>query len=295
MLYTDDFILVGPSKKEIDQTIQRIKATGLKVTEEGNLEDFLGINIHRNVEQCTITFSQPHLIDKILKALRMNQPNLKGKETPAAMRLLSRHSTSTNFDNAFHYSSVIGVCNYLDKGSRSDIAFATHQCARFASNPKMEHAAAVRWLARCLSTTKDKGMTFIPKKDLGLEVFVDSDFAGNWDPNETQDRDTARSRYGFIIGYNGCPVVWKSKLATEIALSPTETEHTALSYALRDAIPLMELLKQLKIAGFPVTPHNAQVHCKVMEDNSGAVEIAKEKKYRPRTKHINCRSHHFRS
>ena len=35
--------------------------------------------------------------------------------------------------------SVIGMLNYLDKGSRSDIAYATHQCARFVDNPKVEH------------------------------------------------------------------------------------------------------------------------------------------------------------
>ena len=58
---------------------------------------------------------------------------------------------------------------------------------------------------------------------------------------------------------------------------------------------MMELLKELKKAGFPVTPHQAKVHCKVFEDNSGAIEIAKEKKFRPRTKHINCRYHHFHS
>ena len=294
VLYTDDSILVGPSEAEINQVIQQIKDAGLRVTEEGNLEDFLGVNIHKD-ESGVITFSQPHLIDKILKALHMDKTDLKPKSTPAAMRLLSRHSDSPNFNNSFHYSSVIGMCNYLDKGSRSDIAFATHQCARFSSNPKEEHAAAVRWLARYLKGTRDKGMTFRPKPDLGLEVFVDSDFAGNWDPKETQDKDTARSRYGFIIRYNGCPIVWKSKLATEIALSTTEAEYIGLSYALRDAIPMMELLKELKKAGFPVTPHQAKVHCKVFEDNSGAIEIAKEKKFRPRTKHINCRFHHFRS
>ena len=62
-------------------------------------------------------------------------------------------------------------------------------------------------------------------------------------------------------------------------MSTTEAEYTGLSYALRDAIPLMELLKELKKAGFPVTSHQAQVHCKVFEDNSGAVELAREKKY----------------
>ena len=38
-----------------------------------------------------------------------------------------------------------------------------------------------------------------------------------------------------------------------------------------------------------------KIHCKVFEDNAGAIEIAKEDKYRPRTKHLSCRLHHFRS
>jgi hypothetical protein len=28
---------------------------------------------------------------------------------------------------------------------------------------------------------------------------VDADFAGKWDPEETEDRDTARSRHGYLI------------------------------------------------------------------------------------------------
>ncbi len=59
-------------------------------------------------------------------------------------------------------------------------------------------------------------------------------------------------------------MVWKSKLATEIALSTTEAEYTALSYALRDAIPLIKLLKEFKKAGYPVTHRQVQVHCKVL-------------------------------
>ena len=34
--------------------------------------------------------------------------------------------------------------------------------------------------------------------------------------------------------------------------------------------------------------------CKVFEDNSGALEIAVNHKYRPRTKHLNVKLHHFR-
>ena len=38
-----------------------------------------------------------------------------------------------------------------------------------------------------------------------------------------------------------------------------------------------------------------KVHCKVFEDNSGAIEMATVHKVRPRTKHLNVRLHHFRS
>jgi hypothetical protein len=51
-------------------------------------------------------------------------------------------------------------------------------------------------------------MTFKPDLSKGLEVFVDSDFARNWDKSESKDHDTARSCYGYIIKYHNCPLVW---------------------------------------------------------------------------------------
>ena len=129
----------------------------------------------------------------------------------------------------------------------------------------------------------------------GLEVFVDASFAGNWDKQDAQtgDRDTTISGHGCIILYYGCPLIWKSQLQTEIALSSTESEYSGLSYALRKAIPLMALLEEFKEHGSPVDKTKASVHCKVFEDNSGAIEIATNHKWRPRTKHLNCRLHHF--
>ena len=124
---------------------------------------------------------------------------------------------------------------------------------------------------------------------------MDASFCGDWDPTEaTNDRDTARSRHGYIINYAGCPLLWKSQLQTQIALSSTESEYTGLSYALRDAIPIMQLLKEMKAMGFPIHTPKARVHCHVFEDNSGALEMARIHKYRPRTKHLNVRLHRFR-
>ena len=38
---------------------------------------------------------------------------------------------------------------------------------------------------------------------------------------------------------------------------------------------------------------NPRIYCEVYEDNSGALTIANEHKYTPRTKHLNIKLHHF--
>ena len=56
----------------------------------------------------------------------------------------------------------------------------------------------------------------------------------------------------------------------------------------------MSLLREMESYGYPVSGASPIVKCTVFEDNSGALEMAKEYKFRPRTKHINNKLHHFR-
>ena len=56
----------------------------------------------------------------------------------------------------------------------------------------------------------------------------------------------------------------------------------------------MEVMKEMKSMGIAVLDAKPKVHCKVFEDNSGALEMARVHKYRPRTKHLNVKYHHFR-
>jgi hypothetical protein len=95
--------------------------------------------------------------------------------------------------------------------------------------------------------------------------------------------------------YAGCTVISKSQLQSEICLSATKAEYVGISYALRDAIPIIETLREMQEYGYQVHPTMTKVHCRVFEDNSGALEMARLHKSRPRTKHINAKLHHFRS
>ena len=87
------------------------------------------------------------------------------------------------------------------------------------------------------------GLILKPDLARSFEVFFDSNFCGNWHKQYAREIDSVRSRHGYVIMYAGCPIVSKSQLQTEIALSTTEAEYTGLSYALREVIPLMELMK----------------------------------------------------
>jgi hypothetical protein len=65
-------------------------------------------------------------------------------------------------------------------------------------------------IGRYLLSSKNKGMIYAPDSKCGLEVWVDADFAGGWNPEEAGDVDNVYSRTGFIIYYAGCPIYWQS-------------------------------------------------------------------------------------
>jgi hypothetical protein len=83
-------------------------------------------------------------------------------------------------------------------------------------------------------------------------------------------------------------MIWASKMQTEIALS-TEAEYIALSQFMREVFPIMWLLQEAQRKGIKVNAKPCKVHCKVFEDNEGAIEIAKVPKMSPRTKHLNIK------
>ena len=182
----------------------------------------------------------------------------------------------------------------MEKSCRPEIAYQVHQAARFSENPRETHTEAVHRLARYLKGNADKGVVLNPTNH-SFDVYADADYCGLWNKDTAlEDPSTAKSRTGFIVMYAGCPIIWGSQLQTETALSTTESEYISLSTALRNTIPLMRLVKEMKeIMALPMetTP---VVHCKLFEDNSGAVELSKVPKMRPRTKHINTKYHHFR-
>jgi hypothetical protein len=303
LIYTDDGILIGPTPADIDKVIALIKAPvtakgkqthrAFNITDEGTVDEYLGVKIE-HLPNGAFKLSQPQLIQQIVDELGFNERTVT-KDSPAASTVrLHRDVAGKPYGDNWHYRSIIGKLNFLEKSTRPDIAYAVHQCARFCLEPKESHASAVKRIGKYLLSTKDKGIIINPKQH-SFDCWVDADFVGNWN-RVTADVDpsTAKSRTAYIISYAGCPITWASKLQTEVALSSTEAEYNALSESLRHVRFLMQVVDEAKEVGWETFVGKPTVHCKVFEDNSGALEMVRLPKMRPRTKHLCVRLHHFR-
>jgi hypothetical protein len=150
------------------------------------------------------------------------------KLTPVGKPLLKKDLQGVPKKYDWEYCVVIGMLTYLTRSVQPDIVMATHQCARFSIGPMISHKLAVMRIRQYLLSTKERGMIYRPDSARGLEVFVDANFAGGWDPEDSENDDSVYSCTGFVICYVGCPMFWQSKLQTVIALSTAEAEFIAL-------------------------------------------------------------------
>ena len=102
-----------------------------------------------------------------------------------------------------------------------------------------------------------------------------------------------KSRTGYLIRLGGCPLVWKSKLQTLIAVSTMEAEYIALSMCMRELIPLKRILVELN-GVFEFELEGALTKSTMFEDNASAVQLATMPKMTPRSKYIGLHYHFFR-
>jgi len=292
VVYVDDGILMGPNGHEIDDVIRTL-GQKYKLTDEGDLNEYLGIKMKRTTQGRELT--QPALIQRILQTVgvSLDRGNRQEIKTPAT-KTLHKDEGGIKRRLTWDYRSVVGMLNWLARSTRPELIFAVSQVGRFMAFPKRSHEDAVMRICTYLRDTRTKGMIMKPNKNKGFEVYADADFAGGFNKHNAEDPATAKSRTCYHIMFNNCLIYSHSKLQTEIALSTTEAEYICLSQALRTVITLMRFFKELaaKIPSFKYK--RPLFKCKAFEDNNGAIAIATTENLRPRTKHINIKYHHFK-
>ena len=103
--------------------------------------------------------------------------------------------------------------------------------------------------------------------DFRLEAYANVDFVGLWGIEEPQDPTSLKSRSGYQIRLGGCPIIWRSKLQTLIAVSMMEAEYISRSICMRELILLRWIFIDLSKC-FEVDVKVAKAKCPLFEDNS---------------------------
>jgi Reverse transcriptase (RNA-dependent DNA polymerase) len=289
-MWVDDVCLCAKTQEQIKQVITELRAE-FDLTEEGELSEYLGLSIKRH-SNGSFELTQSGLIEKIIKAVGLENAN--PNHVPATETLGSCKDEPPH-DEEWSYPSVIGMLLYLAGNTRPDIAFAVNQCARFNHDPRKSHSKAVKTIVRYLVKTRTKGLIMKPNGKLTVDCYCDADFAGLWNKEDHRDPVSAKSRTGYVIMFAGCPVVWVSKLQTEIALSTMEAEYVALSHSLRQLLHLRRVVEEIgKELGYQ-KELQVSTHSEIFEDNAGALTLANSPHLTPRSRHYSTKLHHFKS
>jgi len=167
------------------------------------------------------------------------------------------------------YGSKVGSLIYPVPCARPDAAATVGYLARALTFPTPEMEIEVDKCMRYFNSTADDGITFDGRLNQELEAYSDSDCS------------VVQSTSGYCIMLAGAPIAYASKRQHCIALFSTEAEIMAASLAATEIAYTHEILRDLGLAQLNPTPHYV--------DNTGAGELAKERKVKQRSKHITRR------
>lgn len=120
-------------------------------------------------------------------------------------KLLAAQSSEIEFQlNEFPYAQVVGNLMYAMVCTRPDTTYAVSVVSRFLNCLSKTHQSVVKWIMRYLKGSSNCGLLYDKTKcDTNkVVVFVDSDFAGDF------DRRKLTSGYMFML--NMCMISWRS-------------------------------------------------------------------------------------
>ena len=150
-------------------------------------------------------------------------------------------------------------------------------------------------ICRSIQGTKYNFMVFNPSKKLVVDFYADADYGGLWGHENPQDPIFARSRTGFVVTFANFPLLWVSKILTEIDLYTLHSKYVILSHSVRALITLKSLIKEvIENLGIYINKLKLLSISTVYKDNNGAIVVATSPRMTPASKHIAARYNWFR-
>ncbi len=129
---------------------------------------------------------------------------------------------------------------YAAIGTRPDIAQAVGMVSPHNSNPGAIHWTAAKRILRYLNGTSNYSLKFEGTREPRIELYGYTD--ADWGSFDLVNHKS-QSGYGFYVA--GGLISWTSKRQATVALSTTEAEYMAASFACQELIWIHRVIREL--------------------------------------------------
>jgi hypothetical protein len=224
--------------------------------------------------------SQKHYLEALLDKFDLTHANPTINPFPSNFKPIP--ATDEEFAEAKHlpYPAMAGAILYAATITRPDLSYYAGVLTRYMSKWNFEHYKAAKHLLCYIRGTTDLCLTFDGTGGERLVLgYADADWGG--------DLDTRRSTTGYVFKVFGGVVAWKSKRQSTVALSTMEAEYMSSADSAKQAVWLRLWLEDIGL-GLGKDP------LPILNDNMGAIALAKNPVSHEKSKHIGMRRHFLR-
>ena len=266
----------GPTGCEYNRFMDAL-SSDWSVTDEGPMEDLLGIEVERN-EDGSITLHQRKYIEKIAQRYLPDGPSNRIQKTsmPYSQDFVQHIADALAQEGDCHPELVrklqerVGSLMYACTSTRPDIAFPVHQLCKCLQKPTPELIEDADRVLTYLYRHSSVGLTYT-KEQAALAGYADA----SW--------EVRNSTSGWVVLWQSAALTWGSRKQKSIALSSCEAEIIALSEAAKDVVYLRRLVSGLG--------HAEPGPTQLSTDSQSARDISYNPEHHDRMKHVERR--HF--
>ena len=277
LIWVDDILICSNDDAQLCN-VKRSLSERFRMKDLGLLNWFLGIEF--NFGQNCIEMSQKNFVLRLLDKFQLNDCNPKTLPCDVSCNKLD-FGDSPLLDNPRLFREVVGSLIYVMVCTRPDIAFIVSKLSQYMTKPTKAHLSVAKNVLKYLKGTIYHKLIYRKcSEDLYLTGFSDSDWAGSEDHRST-------SGYAFKLSRDSALVSWKTKKQSTVALSSTEAEYQAVTYAIQEGKFLRQLFADIMNADLSSFD--------LFIDNQGAINLCKNPIHQQRSKHIDVKYHFIRS
>jgi hypothetical protein len=279
-IHVNDIITISSLPDENNHFKQQLREHW-ELSDLGAIKYALGIAIHWNLSNHTISLSQMALIDHIIEqfgqtnAHHVDTPMVTGLQIVCPDKSAPISSTLASWIQRTPFRSLVGTLNYLMVATCPDIAFAVGHLTTVLDCYHLEHWDAAIHVVRYLKGTRLLSLNLGGSNPIRPIGYSDSDYANC--------PTTSHSIGRYCFSLSSGMISWASHKQPHMADSSCYMEYISLHDALHEVIFLRQLLEGLSLLPSGPTP----LYC----DNNAARQLTEDQRWHAKVRHFRVKYH----